>query len=114
MLQSLERSAMRKIYWRLLPFAVITYLLCYIDRINVSFAALTMTGQRRNQSWQQFDIAAGDGHGQRCDRHGTGRAVQRVVTGACAAQRETREGRDRLRSHQGFEFGDRHRGDFSF
>jgi ACS family tartrate transporter-like MFS transporter len=35
---------MRKIYLRLLPFAVLSYLLAYIDRINVSFAALTMRG----------------------------------------------------------------------
>ncbi|HXP04267.1 MAG TPA: MFS transporter [Stellaceae bacterium] len=40
----IEKSAMRKIYWRLLPFAVLSYLLAYIDRINVSFAALTMRG----------------------------------------------------------------------
>src|SRR5580704_558988 len=39
-----EKSAMRKIYWRLLPFAVLSYLLAYIDRINASFAALTMRG----------------------------------------------------------------------
>ena len=30
----IEKSAMRKIYWRLLPFAVLSYLLAYIDRIN--------------------------------------------------------------------------------
>src|SRR5216683_2509034 len=35
---------MRKIYIRLLPFAVVSYFLAYIDRINVSFAALTMRG----------------------------------------------------------------------
>ena len=40
----IERSAMRKIYLRLLPFAIISYFLAYIDRINVSFAALTMRG----------------------------------------------------------------------
>src|SRR5258708_25046098 len=40
----IEKSAMHKIYWRLLPFAVLSYLLAYIDRINVSFAALTMRG----------------------------------------------------------------------
>ena len=39
---AVERSAMRKIYLRLLPFAVLSYFLAYIDRINVSFAALTM------------------------------------------------------------------------
>jgi len=33
---------MRKIYLRLLPFAILSYFLAYIDRINVSFAALTM------------------------------------------------------------------------
>jgi MFS transporter, ACS family, tartrate transporter len=37
-----EKSAMRKIYIRLLPFAILSYFLAYIDRINVSFAALTM------------------------------------------------------------------------
>src|SRR6201986_2316849 len=29
---------------RLLPFAILTYFLAYIDRINVSFAGLTMRG----------------------------------------------------------------------
>ena len=38
----LEKAAMRKIYLRLLPFAVFSYFLAYIDRINVSFAGLTM------------------------------------------------------------------------
>ncbi|MFL5252004.1 MAG: MFS transporter [Rhodopila sp.] len=33
---------MWKIYLRLLPFAFIAYSLCYIDRINATFAALTM------------------------------------------------------------------------
>ena len=41
---AIEKSAMRKIYLRLLPFAVLSYLLAYIDRINASFAALTMRG----------------------------------------------------------------------
>src|SRR5690242_20277484 len=58
MTEALEHSAMRKIYWRLLPFAVITYLLCYIDRINVSFAALTMRGDL-GMSAQAFGFAAG-------------------------------------------------------
>jgi ACS family tartrate transporter-like MFS transporter len=38
----LEKSAMRKVYMRLLPFAVLSYILAYLDRINVSFAGLTM------------------------------------------------------------------------
>jgi ACS family tartrate transporter-like MFS transporter len=41
---AIEKSAMRKIYLRLLPFALLSYLLAYIDRINASFAALTMRG----------------------------------------------------------------------
>jgi ACS family tartrate transporter-like MFS transporter len=39
---SVERSTMRKVYWRLLPLTILTYFLCYLDRINVGFAALTM------------------------------------------------------------------------
>jgi len=40
--RTLERSTMRKVYLRLLPFAILSYVLAYIDRINVSFAGLTM------------------------------------------------------------------------
>jgi hypothetical protein len=40
--KAIEKSAMRKIYLRLLPFAILSYFLAYIDRINVSFAGLTM------------------------------------------------------------------------
>jgi ACS family tartrate transporter-like MFS transporter len=42
--RTLEQSTMRKVYLRLLPFAVLSYILAYIDRINVSFAGLTMRG----------------------------------------------------------------------
>jgi len=38
----IEQSTMHKVYWRLLPLAILTYFLCYLDRINVGFAALTM------------------------------------------------------------------------
>jgi len=37
-----ERKIINKVSWRLLPFLVFAYLLCYVDRINVGFAALTM------------------------------------------------------------------------
>src|SRR3979411_2090428 len=40
--RTLERSTMRKVYLRLLPFAVLSYVFAYVDRINVSFAGLTM------------------------------------------------------------------------
>jgi ACS family tartrate transporter-like MFS transporter len=39
---ALEKAAMRKVYRHLLPLTMLMYFLCYIDRINVSFAALTM------------------------------------------------------------------------
>ncbi|MBO0739613.1 MAG: MFS transporter, partial [Alphaproteobacteria bacterium] len=42
MTRTLEQSTMRKVYLRILPFAVLTYFFCYLDRINVGFAALTM------------------------------------------------------------------------
>jgi MFS transporter, ACS family, tartrate transporter len=55
---AVEQSAMRKIYWRLLPFAVLSYFLAYIDRINVSFAGLTMRDDL-NMSAAAFGFALG-------------------------------------------------------
>src|SRR6202051_1791845 len=37
-----EKSTASKVYWRLLPLAILTYFLCYLDRINVGFAALPL------------------------------------------------------------------------
>jgi ACS family tartrate transporter-like MFS transporter len=42
MVRTIEQTTMRKVYVRMLPFAILTYFLCYLDRINVGFAALTM------------------------------------------------------------------------
>jgi ACS family tartrate transporter-like MFS transporter len=39
---ALERQTMSKIYLRLLPFCFILYFICYLDRVNIGFAALTM------------------------------------------------------------------------
>ena len=58
MVAAVEKSAMRKIYMRLLPFAVLAYFLAYIDRINVSFAGLTMRGDL-NMSATAFGFAVG-------------------------------------------------------
>ncbi len=55
---AIEKSAMRKIYVRLLPFLVVAYILAYVDRINVSFAALTMRGDL-DMSAAAFGFAAG-------------------------------------------------------
>jgi ACS family tartrate transporter-like MFS transporter len=40
--RTIEQTTMRKVYLRILPFAALTYFFCYLDRINVSFASLTM------------------------------------------------------------------------
>jgi len=42
MIRTVEQTTMRKVYLRLLPFAALCYFFCYLDRINVGFAALTM------------------------------------------------------------------------
>ena len=42
MVRSVEQATMRKVYLRLLPLAMLVYFFCYLDRINVSFAALQM------------------------------------------------------------------------
>jgi ACS family tartrate transporter-like MFS transporter len=40
--QAIERRTISKVSWRLLPLIVVLYCVAYIDRTNVSFAALTM------------------------------------------------------------------------
>src|SRR6266850_1541833 len=42
MTQVEEKALVRKMAWRVLPFLLLTYLVCLIDRLNVGFAALTM------------------------------------------------------------------------
>src|SRR5258708_14180646 len=42
MVATIEQRTMRKIYWRILPFTGLLYFICYLDRVNVGFAALTM------------------------------------------------------------------------
>src|SRR5271170_5977896 len=39
---SVEATAIRKVYLRVLPLLFLAYFVCYLDRINVGFAALTM------------------------------------------------------------------------
>src|SRR3984893_10523119 len=58
MVRTLEQSAMRKVYLRLLPFAILTYFFCYLDRINVGFAALTMNKDLGLDA-SMFGMAAG-------------------------------------------------------
>jgi ACS family tartrate transporter-like MFS transporter len=58
MQRTVEQTTMRKVYIRLLPFAILTYFLCYVDRINVSFAGLTMRGDL-GMSAATFGFATG-------------------------------------------------------
>jgi len=43
--QVVERQIMRKLFLRLVPLLTILYIISYIDRVNVSFSALTMNKQ---------------------------------------------------------------------
>src|SRR4029079_8969904 len=55
---AVESSTMRKVYLRLLPFAIIYYILSYIDRINGSLPAVTMRGDLK-MSAADFGSAVG-------------------------------------------------------
>ena len=39
---ALEAATMRRVFMRLMPFLLLAYLICYIDRVNVGFAGLQM------------------------------------------------------------------------
>ena len=43
--EELERSTLRKVAWRLLPLILLAYLVSYMDRVNIGFAAPTMNAQ---------------------------------------------------------------------
>src|SRR5216683_3259416 len=55
---SIERRTIRKLQIRLLPFLFLLYVVAFIDRINIGFAALTMNKELAITS-QQFGFAAG-------------------------------------------------------
>jgi ACS family tartrate transporter-like MFS transporter len=55
---ALERRTIRKLQIRLLPFLFLLYVVAFIDRINIGFAALTMNKEMAITS-QQFGFAAG-------------------------------------------------------
>jgi D-galactonate transporter len=41
----IERSTIRAMSWRLIPFLVLAYFFSYLDRVNLGFAALTMNAE---------------------------------------------------------------------
>jgi MFS transporter, ACS family, tartrate transporter len=56
--QNVERSTMRRASVRLLPFLFLLYILCYLDRSNVSIAALEMNKELKFSS-ATFGFGAG-------------------------------------------------------
>ena len=54
----IEARTIRKLRMRIIPFVLILYVICFIDRINIGFAALTMNKEMAMTS-QQFGFAAG-------------------------------------------------------
>src|ERR1700736_2412699 len=58
MVRTLEQTTMRKVYLRLIPIAILTYFFCYLDRINVGFASLTMN-KELGLSAQMYGFASG-------------------------------------------------------
>src|ERR1700748_533829 len=51
MVRSVEQATMRRVSLRLLPLAMLVYFFCYLDRINVSFAALQMNKDIGLSQW---------------------------------------------------------------
>jgi len=56
--ESIEAGTIRKVRTRILPFLFLLYIICFLDRINISFAALTMNKELAITS-QQFGLLSG-------------------------------------------------------
>jgi ACS family tartrate transporter-like MFS transporter len=55
---SIEQQTMRKLKIRILPFILLLYIVAFLDRINIGFAALTMNRELAITS-HQFGLLAG-------------------------------------------------------
>jgi hypothetical protein len=62
---TIERTTMRKVYARLLPFSVLCMFICFLDRVNVGFAALTMNKDLGFSAYM-FGLGAGLFYGGYC------------------------------------------------
>jgi ACS family tartrate transporter-like MFS transporter len=54
----LEQSVPRKVFWRIIPLCFVLYVISYIDRANIGYAALQMN-QELGLSSEAFGFAAG-------------------------------------------------------
>ncbi len=57
-LSALESRTVRKVRWRIIPFIFVLYVIAFLDRINIGFAALTMNKELAITS-QEFGLIAG-------------------------------------------------------
>jgi MFS transporter, ACS family, tartrate transporter len=57
--QTVLDRAVRKAFWRLLPLCFVCYVIAYVDRANVSFAALTMGKDLAGFDKKAFGFGAG-------------------------------------------------------
>jgi MFS transporter, ACS family, tartrate transporter len=55
---AIEADTIRKLRWRIIPFVFVLFVIAFVDRINVGFAALTMNKELAISS-QQFGFVAG-------------------------------------------------------
>src|SRR5580704_15072496 len=65
MTRTAEQTTMRKVYLRLLPFSILCMFVCYLDRVNVGFAALTMNKDLGFSAYL-FGLGAGAFYGGYC------------------------------------------------
>ncbi len=56
--EDLERATMRKVFTRIIPYAFVLYVIAYIDRANIGYAALQMNQELALTS-EAFGFAAG-------------------------------------------------------
>jgi MFS transporter, ACS family, tartrate transporter len=57
-LAALEKSTMRKVYWRIIPYCFFLYVISYLDRANIGYAALQMNKELALTA-EAFGFAAG-------------------------------------------------------
>lgn len=55
---AVEKSTTRKVFWRIIPYCFILYVISYIDRANIGYAALQMNKELALSS-EAFGFAAG-------------------------------------------------------
>src|SRR5215467_10665356 len=55
---TIEQSTTRKVFWRIIPYCFVLYVISYLDRANIGYAALQMNKELALSS-EAFGFAAG-------------------------------------------------------